>query len=85
MWRFSFAVSTCNSFKALLHAECGGRKCVAAAWLVTTLQEGESGPRGHVDTYFALVPQMLGSHYPSPFLIMYFFSSFVSLQSIAFG
>lgn len=24
------------------------------------------GPRGQVDTYFALVPQMLGSHYPFP-------------------
>lgn len=38
----SFAVSTCNSFKALLHAEIGGRKSVVAALLVTTLQEEES-------------------------------------------
>lgn len=42
MWRFSFAVSTCNDFKALLHAEFGGRKCVVAALLVITLQERES-------------------------------------------
>lgn len=42
MWRLSSAVSTCVSFKALLHAELGGRKCVVAALLVMTLQEGES-------------------------------------------